>query len=85
MQGSKSDCELRNVNCEGKKSSNQLSEKEALSYQRSAVSDQLAIPYLTNRPISYSTASPNEPNELNELNELNEPYEPLLLFNHLTT
>jgi len=52
--------------------------KAVISCQKrklSAVSLQLAIPYLTNRPISYSTASPNE---------LNEPYEPLLPINHST-
>ena len=48
------------------------------SLELSAVSFQLAIPCSTNRPISYSTASPNEPNELNE------PYEPLFPFNHST-
>jgi hypothetical protein len=58
--------------------SNQFSVVRKGSFQLSAVGNQLAIPYSTNRPISYSTASPNEPNELNE------PYEPLLPFNQST-
>ena len=39
------------------------------SYRQTALSNQLAIPYPTNQPINYLTAS------LNELNELHEPYE----------